>query len=221
MIFDELVSEVCERLNLTSDEARSRVGRHLNNRYRRVTSGIGLESSRRTEVDATATIGETTLTFEGIEKILAVIDRSSGKDIVLEEVTPYEIVERPLRGEPPRLFAVTNMHPDSIDIQVDCEATTAYTLYAKGITSNSTMSGSDIPDFPESFHDLLVFGAMADEYRKMEKVELARDAEADFERRVSDLRMFIAKSAYMDLTQGRYADKKFGWGFDPRYSWNR
>lgn len=219
MIFEELVAEVCERLNLTSDEAKSRVGRALNNRYRRITSSIGLDTTRRVEVSSRADIGERTFTFEDIEKLLSVIDRSSGSDVVLAEVSADEINLLPVRSEPPRNYAVIRNHANTVDIYLDCEPTTEFTLYAKGFENLSTLSGSMEPDFPESFHDTLIFGAIADEYRKMEKVQLARDSETDYERRLSDLRMWIAKSAYMDIVQGKQTNRNFKWMQDPRYAW--
>lgn len=218
MIFDELVSEVCERLNLTSDEAKSRVSRELNMRYRRVTSSIGLETSRRTQVSKAATIGSSSLTFTGIEKIIAVIDKSSGTDIILSQVTPDEIHILPVKEQPPRNFAVNRMHSTSVEITLDCVPTTTFTLYADGHVSLSTLSGGQAPDFPESFHDILIYGAMADEYRKMEKENYAKDSEIDYERRLSDLRMWIAKSAYLDIYQGKYNNSRLRWlqgGPDP------
>lgn len=287
MIFDELTAEVCEKLNLTSDEAKSRVGRELNSRYRRATSSIGLETSRRTQVSKAATVGSQTITFTGIEKVITVIDKSSGKDIILDQITPDEMHEAPLRNEPARKFAVTNTHATSVDIIVDCisvdgarSATIAaagsgysvndtltltggtststatfkvatiggggavtsvtihepgnytvepsnpvsttssagigctltvtfggFTLYADGHITLATISGNSIPDFPESFHDLLVFGVMADEYRKMEKLQFSKDCENDYEKRLSDLRMWIAKSAWQDIHQGKNVEK--------------
>jgi hypothetical protein len=221
MVFEELVTEVCELLNLTSQDARSRVGRAINRRYRRITSSIGLETSRRAEFDADSTVGERTLTFEGVEKLMNVIDRSSGKDVILNEVGPEEIITLPVRDSSPRNYAVTRIHPDSVEITTDCEPPvgTEFTLYAQGHENTSTLAGNQSPDFPESFHEILVFGAMADEYRKMEKVQLSRDCELDYERRLSDLRMWIAKSAYHDVAQGLTKGSKEWWG--PRSSWGQ
>lgn len=203
MVFDELVNEVCERLNLTSDDARSRVGRAVNSRYRRLTSSIGLETSRRVQVSAITTIGSRDLTFTGIEKVSAVIDKSSGKDIPLHQITPDEMLVMPFSSDPPRHFTVLRMHPTSVDIRLDSAGTSATTLYANGHITVSTLAGNQTPDFAESFHDILIFGAMADEYRKMEKMPLYQMCEQDYEKRLSDLRMWIAKSGYQDQYQGK------------------
>ena len=206
MIFEELVNEACERLGLASDEAKSRVGRELQNRYRRVTSGIGLETSRRAEVSKAATTGSRTITFTGVEKILAVFEKlsSSNRDTMLTQITVDQMHITSIRSEPPRNFAITGMHSNSVDVYLDCIPATTFTLYADGETSVTTLSGGQAPDFPESFHEILIFGAMADEYRRMEKLQFSRDCENDYEKRLSDLRMWIAKSAYLDIHQGRY-----------------
>lgn len=222
MIFDELVAETCERLNLTSDEAKSRVGRELNNRYRRMTSSIGLETSRRTQVSKTATVGSQSVTFSGIEKVSAVIDKSTANlDIALAEVTMDELHVLPIKTEPPRHFAIDRMHYNTVTIKIDCVPATTFTLYADGIVNLTTLAGNSSPDFPESYHEILIFGAMADEYRKMEKVDLAHDCEQDYERRLSDLRMYIAKSGYLDIYQGKYKSQSFRWTRDNALLWNQ
>lgn len=221
MTFDQIVAEVCDRLNLTSSDATTRVGKAVNNRYRRLTSSIGLETTRRVTVSKVATIGNQTLTFSSIEKIIAVIDKTDPKrDVVLSQITPDEMHITPLRGPMPRRFAVTGIHASSVDILMDCIPATGFTLYADGHSILTTLSGSTAPNFPESFHDILVFGAMSDEYRKMEKPALMQAAETDYEHRLSDLRMWIAKSAYLDIYQGRYVGKSFRWTRDAQLAWD-
>lgn len=205
------MSDTCERLNLTSDEAKGRVGRGINSRYRRLTSSIGLETTRRTQVSKAASIGVQTITFTGIEKVLAIIDKSSGIDIPLTQITPDEMHVISLGNEPPRHFSINRVYSTSVDILVDCIPTTTFTLYADGYITLSTLAGSQAPAFPESFHDILIFGAMADEYRKMEKMQLYQLCEADYEKRLSDLRMLIAKSGWQDQYQGKSVTNKRWW----------
>ena len=205
MIVDDLVSDICEKLNLTSDEAKSRVIRELNTRYRRVTSSIGLETSRRTQTQITVNIASQEFTFQGIDKIIAVIDKRSGKSVPLTQVTVDEMYNLPIAsGDNPHNFAVKRTHKSTIDVLIDCLPTTQFILYADGYnTIGVTLVGSVAPDFPEDFHDILIYGVMADEYRRMEKLDLAKDAELNYESRLSDLRMFISKSAYLDIYQGK------------------
>lgn len=204
MIFEELIAETCERLNLTSETAKSRVARELNNRYKRLTSSIGLITSRYATVTGTAEIGNRTMTVNGVEKVNTVVDPTDPDfDVTLTHITTDEMHITPLRSEPPRNYAITRVGSNTVDLLLDCVPVTAFTLSINGVENVSTLSGSDTPSFPESFHDILVWGAMADEYRKMEKLQLMGDAELNYERRLSDLRMFIAKDAYLDIYQGR------------------
>ena len=234
MTFTQIVAEVMDRLNLTSAAAQTRVGNDVNDRYRRVTSSIGLDTSRRTQVSATAALNNRTMTFTGIEKILIVIDKSElatgGQEIVLDQITMDEMHITPLQGNTipgtttptgmPRHYSVTNMHPNSVDIYMDIIPSRGFQLFADGLRNVAVLGANDSPDFPESFHDILVWGAMADEYRKMEKPQLMQDAEINFERRVADLRMFIAKSAYLDIHQGRYNGRSFRWTRDAANLWD-
>lgn len=212
MIFDEIVAEVCELLNLTSDEAKSRVSRRINTRYRRVTSSIGMETSRRQTVPQIVTIGNRSVTFTSVEKLLGVIRKEGTKDMPLDQVTKDDMYLLPIKNDPPHNFAVTAMTTDTVTVYLDAIPATAYTLYGDALVSLTTLNGQQTPAFPESFHDILVFGVMADEYRKMEKPQLARDAEMDYEKRLSDLRMFIAKSAYLDAYQGKNAVYRWRFG---------
>lgn len=222
MTFDEIVSEVCERLNLSSDESKSRIGREVNSRYRRITSSIGLQTSRAATISQQATIGDRNMTFSNIEKLFAVIDKTDPKqDTVLEQISPDEMHITPLRNEPPRHYAITNENENSVTIEMDCIPTTQFTLYADVLSTLTTLAGNQAPDFPESFHDILVFGAMSDEYRKMEKLAFYKECEKDYESRLSDLRMFIAKSAYADIYQGRYNSKNFRWQRNAQLLWDQ
>lgn len=220
MTFDEVVSEVMDRLNLSSSEATTRISKRVNARYKRATSSIGLVTTRFAQVQSNATIGNRIITFQGIEKILAVIDKSSGVDIPLSQITLDEMHITPIRDEPPRKFAVQRNHANTVDILLDLTPTTAFLLYADGQSNEATLVGAQQPDFPESFHDILVFGALADEYRKLEKFPLAKDMEGEYEKRLSDLRMWIAKSAALDIYAGRYTGKSFRWTHDPQTQWD-
>lgn len=222
MTYTELVADTCERLNLTSADAFARVGRNINLRYKRLTSSIGLETSRFAQVHSTASIGNQTMTFTGVEKLINVIDKSdgSGLEVILAQVTPDELHITPLKTEPPRHYAVTNLHSNSVDIRVDCIPKTNFILYADAQINVAILSGNMSPDFPESFHEILIFGAKADELKKMEKPALAQEAELEYEKRLSDLRMWIAKNAYLDIYQGRYAGKTFRWTRNAQINWD-
>ena len=57
--------------------------------------------------------------------------------------------------------------------------------------------------FDENYHSVLVDAVLLDEYRKEEKIELARDSQRDYEIGVGDLRLSLAKKTYFEFQQGR------------------
>lgn len=211
MTFTEIQTEILERLNLTSAEATSRVGRAINRLYGTITSSISLDTSRNElGVPATIVLGESELTFAGVEKVFRVFDTSSGRIKELKEVTLFQIrEENPGTGMPTK-WAVITIDADSVTIRVNTVAQTAFTIYADGLTSLPTLSGSDIPIIPKSFHDVLIEGVLKDEYQKLEKPQSAKLALDTYNQRMSDLRMFLTKSAYKDVYQGQRLDTLFG-----------
>ncbi len=76
----------------------------------------------------------------------------------------------------------------------------------------AVLGASDTPTFPEQFHDILVYGAMAIELDKMEKPDRQAAAEARFQGRLSELRFFIATSAYLTIYQGKTGPGLTTWG---------
>ena len=209
--FQELSTDIMDRLNLTSEDAASRVMKTLHTRYKRVTSSIGLIPSRRTRVSNTATIGSRDLTFSSIEKVDVVYRIVGTKTIKLDEITSDEMVDEPLKTEPVTKYCIRSMTDTTVTIRMNVTPTTAFTLYAEGLASQSRIAPDASPAFPESFHDVLIYGVLADEYRKKEQFEFMRAAEEDYENRLSDLRMFIAKSAYLNLYQGKTSNEAVGW----------
>jgi hypothetical protein len=209
--FAELVAAVQSRLNLTSTESATRIGITINDRYKRITSAIGINLSRRTTVQANVTVGVSTLNFAACEKIINVVDRSATPYRVLTECTVEQLgAEQPSSNATPRKYAILAVDAHSVTILLDCVPQSAFTLYADCYGRASTLSGSQEPAFEEDFHDILVHGALADEYRKMEKAAYARESEALYQERLSDLRMFRTKSSYLDIMQGGNSRRSVG-----------
>lgn len=210
MTFTEIVAEVADRLNLTSSAAMIRIGKYVNKRYRWVTSGIGLQTSRRVvldvEIDPTD-VGSTLpeYTFTDIEKILKItMTADNGGVTVLKEKTYDEITMIGTISRLPRSWAVKRMGSGEVIVVFDSfPATDTFTVHVEGYEIPEVLEDDMEPYLPASFHDILVEGAMSDEYMKMEKPGMAQAAEAIFTQRYSDLRMFIATSAWKDIAQGK------------------
>jgi len=203
MTFTELVQAVMDRCDLTSSDATARVGREINSYYKRVTSTLGLVTARRTTVQQNATPGVRYLTFSGIEKVLSVQDRSVTPTTFLKMVSVEEIDDAAVGTGQPTMAAVYNLAAQAVTVYLDTVPQTAFTLYAEGYDLADTLAGSQTPLFPESFHDVLIEGAVIDERLKQEKLGLAEAARETYDARLSDLRMFLQTSAYQDIHQGK------------------
>lgn len=204
MTFTEIVTAICDTANITSPDGITRVGSRVNSYYKRITASLGLNPTRRTTVQATVTVGVSTLTFTSCEKVINVFDRSVTPYRRLTEVSMEEIRAGQLSSlGTPRRFAIQNAGASSVTILLDCVPEDAFVLYADGYALAATLSGSQVPVLPEDFHDLLVLGPLSDEYRKMNKPALAKDVKGEYETLLSDLRFFLAKSSYADNHFGK------------------
>lgn len=203
MTFTEIVNSVADRLNLTSASSITRLGLHVNKRYKRLVKSMGLDTAVRGTATATTTIGNSYLVFASTSKILAVYDATVSPVRMLHERMVDEIRNQIVGPSPADLYAIYLMGANSVTLLLNSVPATAYTLTADVMAQTATLSGSQVPAFDEGFHDILEIGAMSDELMKMEKPDLAQAREMEFESRLSELRLFIAKSAYLDIYQGK------------------
>lgn len=207
MTFTELQTDIANRLNIVNTDGLTRIGTAINRHYRRITAALGIAPVvRRTTITAAATISSRYITVSGVEKVERVRDTSSGSTRVLDQVLVDDLME--IDGntsDEPSKFAIYSMSTDSVVILTDCVAQTAYELQVDGLAALSTLSGSQEPAFPESFHDVLIEAVLADELRKKGKMSEAEASREEARRILSDLRMHIAKSGYLQLTQGERA----------------
>lgn len=220
MTFSAIVSEVMNRLNLSSTDAQTRIGQFVNQRYRQLTSSLGLITSRRitstltidpTDTDTYPNLPELTLaSFEKVFNITTTGNGDVGEGVLtLQELTYDEITSHATYTRVPRAWAVKTITDSSVTIILDSvTATDTFPLTIEGYSNLTDLSGSNVPSFPADFHDILLEGAMADELHKMEKPQLALLHEQKFESRLSDLRMFIAKSAFLDQYQGKQKSRQ-------------
>jgi hypothetical protein len=210
MTYEELVSDVKARLSLTSPEATIRIASELNARYKQVTTAIGLTVTRRATVMGTASLGDRDLTFTGLEKVLTVSDRSSGHDRILDERLFSDLRQKAPGTGIAKAYAISRMAANSVTIFLDVEPQAAFELWADGYETAAELAGTQLPQFPESFHDVLVEGVLSDELRRQEKPSLAAMAEARFTQRLSDLKFFVAKSGWLKIQQHAHQSRITG-----------
>lgn len=204
MTFTEVVSEIADRLNLTETKSLTRIGRSVNDRYRWLCSTVGLQTSMRTTAVASTVVSSQYVTFTSVEKLYSVYNTTYNPPQVLSEVTVDELRNMPLGADPPLAYAINTMGATSVTIKLSCIPATIYVLGADVQSNITTLSGTNVPVFPESYHDILVYGGIATELEKMEKYPLAQVNEAKFQQRLSELRYFISISAYKDIHAGKH-----------------
>jgi len=210
MTFTEIVGKVADRLNLTSTTALTRIGDSVNERYRALASSCGLNTIQRTTATRVVTIGTRSVVFGptpiGVEKILSVFNTtlSTTNPQVLGERSFDELRNQPaMTGDQPQEYAIQLMGSSSVTVFLDTIPATAYTLSADVLSNLTTLSGTNVPAFAEDYHDILIVGAMATELDKMEKYDLSKRKEDQYQIRLSDLRMYVASSAYKRIYQNK------------------
>ncbi len=211
MTFTDLVNETADRLNLTSAQAYSRIGRSINERYKWMASSCGLQTMVRTTSVANTTINSAAMTFTtsatggGVEKVFGVYDPTVTPPRFLGELTFEDIEQISSSGGLAQNYAITRMDASSVTITLDTIATGVYSLTADCESNMATLSGLQVPAFAEDFHNILLYFAMSVELEKMEKYDLAKKQFDLSESRLGEYRLFIAKSAWLDIVQGTRA----------------
>lgn len=206
MTFTEIVTEIMDRLNLSSTDATTRVGREVNHHYKRVTAALGIAPVvRRVTVTQAATIGSPSITFSNIEKVERVIDATTTPDTILDDERSFDELRQTeaVSSDTATLWAVEAMGATSVTLRFDVAFRTAKVMTVDGYGKRATIATTDVPAFPETFHDVLIERVMADELRKQEKPQLAKIAHDTAQAILSDLRLFVAVSAYKAVKQGR------------------
>lgn len=203
MTFTEIQTRITDYLLLSSSEADTRVGNAINQHYKRLTAMLGMDTTRFTTITQTTTNGVATVTFAEIEKIDRILDTTDSTDIrLLQETSIHDIrSNQPRTGEPLK-WAVNNTDADSVVVRLDTLPQSTYSLQADGVTTLSTLSGSQEPVFPESFHDILVFAVISEELLKKGNVQLAREYERKAGELTNELRFHLADTSTYAVRQG-------------------
>jgi hypothetical protein len=188
------------RLNWSAPANRELVKTFLNDRLREVQSSLGLAATRRGLTTVATTAANSFSTITSIAKVIGIVDTTDLKR-PLREVTVHEIRQKDPASEVtglPEDYAIFKHLADSVQVLWYPQPDAVYTLSVDALLAGTELSAnSDEPTFPEDFHDLLVHAAEADAWRRLEKDMMAESAERRFEKRLSELRYFIAKSAYL------------------------
>jgi hypothetical protein len=206
MTFTELVNEVMARTRQTSTEAQTRIGREVNDRYRRVQTTVGLQTSRMTVLDAVTVPGEEHVTFSASKVIDVWIAAPAGQRRMLQQITfndwrSRQVSVNPNNGQP-TFYAIGEWDGEGVRVYFSPVPDQAYTVRADAIGLPTALIDAGVPAFTPDFHDVIMYGALADEWTQLKQEELARGATGLYEQRLSELRYYIAKENSLAIVQG-------------------
>lgn len=203
MTFTELQTELKNRLNLTSN-ADTRLGLAINRHYKQVSVKLGMYSRPAVGVSANTTNGAATVTFTNLERVDRVRNENVTPHKVLDCVSLDEIrSETPETSDTPTKYAIEETLPTSVTIRLNVLADGVFALKADGIETVSTLSGANVPNFSESFHDIILYRVLAEEYDRKEKIEYAMRYDAKAKELLADLQFYLADSPSQITQQGR------------------
>lgn len=198
MTFATLQDRVMSRLNWSASANRDLVKAYINDRLRRVQSSLNLTPTRRGITSVATVSGNAFATVTGVAKVLGIVDAVTLKRPLLE-TTAHLIRAKDPAAEVtgvPEEYAIYTHLADSVQLQFYPKPDAVHTLSVDALLIGTELtSPSDEPTFPEDFHDILIHGAEADGWARLEKPKLADRAERAFEQRMSELRYFLVKSA--------------------------
>lgn len=175
-----------------------------------MATSIGLQTTARGPVTAATVVGNRALTFGptpvAVEKIYTIYDAALPVP-PLREVSFEEMRLHRVGSGKARAYAVQTITASTVTVLFDNTPAVIFTWTADADVNLATLSGSQVPAFPLSYHNLLIYGAMVVELEKMEKYEMARIIEKKYEDRCSELRLYIAESNYKEIYQGKMAGR--------------
>lgn len=167
--------------------------------YKKVATSIGLQTTARGSATAATAVGNRALTFGPspvkVQKIYAIFDAASPLP-PLRVISFEEMRVRRAGSGKAQMYAVQLMGADSVTVLLDNTPSAIFTWTADVEVNLATLSGTQVPAFAESYHDILTYAAIAVELEKMEKYDMAKIMEKKSEDRLSELRLFIAEEAY-------------------------
>lgn len=191
MTFTAIQDEVKDRLNLSSATAVARIGRSINERYRWIATAIGLQAIARVTITTNTTIGNRSVVFPGSTKLYSVFDPMPSPIRRLTERSYDPLRNSTVGTDPAADYAVQLMGATSVTIFLSCVPASVYPLQADAEAALLDLAGTDVPNFCQDYHDVLIYGAMVTELEKMEKYDLAKVQEGRYDQRKAELIAFM------------------------------
>lgn len=213
MTFDEIVAMIALDLNIatTNTVSFTRIGTHVNRRYRQVMRRLGMNVFSRGEFDFDCVPGTALQTIPDdndpvITRVVSVFYQADAttRPRALIELSYDEIKQMVPTTDIPTHWAPQKMGSDTVTFRINSTVPDGLTLIIEAELSKSTLAGSDVPEFSEEFHEILVKGGKADELLKMEKPTLSRVLKDEFIEDLNELSLKAVIGAHADIVQNKY-----------------
>jgi hypothetical protein len=203
LTFTEIRTEILNRMNLVGTDASTRVGSAINRHNARICAELGLDAIAYVQRTSTTSIGTRTLAFSNIEKIDRIRDATTSASLrFLTEDSFHDLKSMQPGSGAPNKWAVQSVTASTVTVVFDNTPDAEYTIQADGQSTTTDLSGSDVPAIPKSFHDILTWYVLAEEYLRKEKVEIAKAYEIKATELLRALQFKFADSATKDTRQG-------------------
>lgn len=205
MTFEQIVAEVATTANISSDEGLTRIGRNVNLKHRAITSSLGLETTRQGVITGSTVNGSPYLTFGnetiGVTLVNTVFHPTTGKPLNLVNLAELRM-QTPLTW-PPTAFALFRTNSFSVEILFDALATGVVTVTGDGLIRTTTLVADDEPAFSEDYHDILIAGVLAIEYKILKDKQAEKSEKDTYDIRLAELKHHYAVNSWQDIHQGR------------------
>lgn len=203
MTFLELQNRAMDRLNLSTDDARTRIKNFINERVRSLQTSCHLGNVRRGIVTVLTVADEATLELDGIVLPRTLTIPAQNRVLTSKTIDSFRILDpgQTTRGVP-AAYAISLMAPDNTVVELMPVPDGEYGIKVDGIMTGVELTDdADVPAFPEDFHDTIIFGVCADENTHWDKLDRFTYYENKFKERRNEARHFISRQIYLHRMQ--------------------
>lgn len=199
MTFVQIQDRVLARATQSSTVARTRVKEYINEILRKIATSTNCARVRSGTVSINTVDGTKTITSTGLVKVQSVTIPAENRVLEERSADQIRLMDPDASQEGlPRYFVVQKFNATTCTLRLWPTPDAIYAVEIDGVLTGTDLSAdADVPGLPEDFHDMLVTGALAKERDHLEKFDLALKGEQEFEQRLSSLKYFLNKSAFL------------------------
>jgi hypothetical protein len=192
-----------DRLNLSSDDARTRIKNFINERVRALQTSCSLGNVRAGIVTVLTVADEAQVELDGVVLPRTLSIPAQNRVLTSKTLDSFRVLDPSgsTRGVPSQ-YAIALRAVDNTVVELLPVPDAEYGIKVDGILSGvELVDDSDIPAFPEDFHDTIIFGVCADENTHWDKLDRFTYYENKFKERRAEARFFISRQIYLHRVQ--------------------